>query len=147
MRYAIVIEKADGNFSAYVPDLPGCVSAGDSIQEAANKVIHDLERYVNILGTIANIAPLMGLLGTVFGMIEVFNSSLIQGTGNTGVLAGGISVALYTTAFGLIVAIPAAIFHRYFQRLIDSIVVTMEEEAIKLVDALHSDRRVDVKVT
>jgi biopolymer transport protein ExbB len=119
----------------------------DSIQEAANKVIHDLERYVNILGTIANIAPLLGLLGTVFGMIEVFNSILIQGTGNTGVFAGGISVALYTTAFGLIVAIPAAIFHRYFQRLIDSIVVTMEEEAIKLVDALHSDRRVDVTVT
>ena len=118
----------------------------DSIQEAATQVVHDLERYINILGTIANIAPLLGLLGTVIGMIEVFNSIMVQGAGNTGVLAGGISVALYTTAFGLIVAIPAMITHRFFQRRIDSIVVTMEEEAIKLVDALHSDRRVDVKL-
>jgi len=118
----------------------------DSIQEAANQVIHDLERYINILGTIANVVPLMGLLGTVFGMIEVFNAIMLQGSGNTGVLAGGISVALYTTAFGLLVAIPAMIAHRFFQRRIDSIVVTMEEEAIKLVDALHSDRRVDVKL-
>lgn len=118
----------------------------DSILEAAGQVIHELERYVNILGTIANVAPLLGLLGTVFGMIEVFNAIMIQGAGNTGVLAGGISVALYTTAFGLMVAIPAMISHRFFQRRIDTIVVTMEEEAIKLVDALHSDRRVDVKV-
>lgn len=118
----------------------------DSIQEAASQVIHELERYINILGTIANIAPLLGLLGTVFGMIQVFNSIMIQGTGNTGILAGGISVALYTTAAGLMVAIPATISHRYFQRRIDTIVVTMEEEAIKLVDALHSDRRVDVKL-
>lgn len=118
----------------------------DSIQEAANQVIHELERYVNILGTIANIAPLLGLLGTVIGMIEVFNAIMLQGSGNAGVLAGGISVALYTTAFGLIAAIPAMISHRYFQRRIDTIVVTMEEEAIKLVDALHSDRRVDVKL-
>lgn len=118
----------------------------DSIQEAASQVIHELERYVNILGTIANVAPLLGLLGTVFGMIQVFNSIMIQGTGKTGVLAGGISVALYTTAAGLVVAIPAMIAHRFFQRRIDTIVVTMEEEAIKLVDALHSDRRVDVKL-
>ena len=86
------------------------------------------------------------MLGTVIGMIQVFNAIMIQGTGNTEVLAGGISVALVTTAAGLIVAIPAMIFHRFFLRRIDSIVVTMEEEAIKLVDALHSDRRVDVKV-
>jgi biopolymer transport protein ExbB len=118
----------------------------DSILEAASQVIHDLERYVNILGTIANLAPLLGLLGTVFGMIEVFNAIMIQGSGNTAILAGGISVALYTTAAGLMVAIPAMISHRFFQRRIDSIVVGMEEEAIKLVDALHSDRRVDVKV-
>jgi biopolymer transport protein ExbB len=118
----------------------------DSILEAAGQVIHDLERYVNILGTIANLAPLLGLLGTVFGMIEVFNAIMLQGSGNTAILAGGISVALYTTAAGLMVAIPAMISHRFFQRRIDSIVVGMEEEAIKLVDALHSDRRVDVKV-
>lgn len=118
----------------------------DSVQEAAGQVIHDLERYVNVLGTIATVAPLLGLLGTVFGMIETFNEIMLQGSGNTGALAGGISVALYTTAFGLIVAIPATISHRFFQRRIDSIVVTMEEESIKLIDALHSERRVDVKL-
>ena len=118
----------------------------DSIQEAASQVIHELERYITVLGTIANVAPLFGLLGTVIGMIQVFNAIMIQGTGNTEVLAGGISVALVTTAAGLIVAIPAMIFHRFFQRRIDTIVVTMEEEAIKLVDALHSDRRVDIKL-
>lgn len=118
----------------------------DSVQEAANQVVHDLERYINVLGTIATVAPLVGLLGTVLGMIEVFNAIMIQGTGSTGALAGGISVALYTTVGGLVVGIPATISHKFFQRRIDSIVVTMEDEAIKLVDALHSDRRVDVKV-
>lgn len=118
----------------------------DSIQEAANKVIHDLERYVGILGTIANIAPLLGLLGTVLGMIEIFNGIMLQGTGNANVLAGGISIALYTTVAGLIVAIPATICHKFFLRRIDEIVVTMEDEAIKLIDALHSERRVDVKL-
>ncbi len=118
----------------------------DSVQEAANQVIHELERYLNVLATVANIAPLLGLLGTVFGMIQTFNAIMLQGNGDTAVLAGGISVALYTTAAGLIVAIPATIAHRFFQRRIDSIVVTMDDEAIKLVDALHSDRRVDVKL-
>ncbi|WP_020210368.1 MotA/TolQ/ExbB proton channel family protein [Gilvimarinus chinensis] len=117
----------------------------DSIEEAASKVVHDLERFVGVLGTIAAVTPLLGLLGTVFGMIEVFNAIMIKGSGNAGVLAGGISQALITTAAGLCVAIPAMIVHRYFQRHIDYLVVTMEEEAIKLVDALHSDRRVDVK--
>lgn len=118
----------------------------DSIQEAANQVVHELERYVNVLGTISTLAPLLGLLGTVFGMIELFSTIMLHGSGNTASLAGGISVALYTTAFGLVVAIPATICYRFFQRRIDTIVVTMEDEAIKLVDALHSDRRVDVKV-
>jgi len=118
----------------------------DSVQEAASQVIHELERYVSVLGTVANIAPLLGLLGTVLGMIEVFNAIMMQGSGSTGALAGGISVALYTPVGGLGVAIPATISHKFFQRRIDSIVVTMEEEAIKLVDALHSDRRVDVKL-
>lgn len=118
----------------------------DSIQEAAHQVIHELERYVGILGTIAAIAPLLGLLGTVFGMIKVFTAIMVEGSGNTAVLAGGISEALITTAAGLCVAIPAMICHRFFQRRIDSVVVAMEEEAIKLVDALHSDRRVDIKL-
>lgn len=117
----------------------------DSIEEAANQVIHDMERYLGALGTIAAITPLLGLLGTVFGMIQVFTEIMMEGTGNAGVLAGGISQALITTAAGLCVAIPAMIFHRYFQRRVDSLVVTMEQEAVKLVDALHSDRRVDIK--
>jgi len=117
----------------------------DSIQEAASHVVHNMERYVGTLGTIAAVAPLIGLLGTVFGMIEVFTAITSEGTGNPGVLASGISKALTTTAAGLCVAIPAMISHRYFVRHIDTLVVTMEQDAIKLVDALHSDRRVDVK--
>lgn len=118
----------------------------DSIQEAANQVIHDLERYIGALGTIANVAPLLGLLGSVFGMIETFNAIMLKGSGNAGVLAGGIAVALIATAAGLIVAIPATILHRYFIRRVDTLVVIMEEESIKLVDALHTDRSVDVKL-
>lgn len=117
----------------------------DSIQEAANQVIHSMERYIGALGTIAAVAPLLGLLGTVLGMIKVFVAIELQGTGNAGALAGGISEALITTAAGLLVAIPAMIAHRFYIRRIDSLAVTMEQEAVKLVDALHSDRRVDVK--
>jgi biopolymer transport protein ExbB len=117
----------------------------ESIQEAASHVIHELERYLNTLGTIAAVAPLLGLLGTVIGMIKVFTAIMLQGTGNAGVLAGGISEALITTASGLSVAIPALIMHRYFLRRIDGIVVTLEQETIKLVDVLHGDRKVDVK--
>lgn len=112
----------------------------DSIEEAANQVVHELERYLAILGTIAAIAPLLGLLGTVIGMIKVFTAIMVQGTGNAGVLAGGISEALITTAAGLTVAIPALIFHRFFERRIDSLAVVMEDQAIKLIDALHGDR-------
>lgn len=117
----------------------------ESIQEAASHVIHDLERYLNTLGTIAAIAPLLGLLGTVIGMIKVFTEIMLQGTGNAAVLAGGISEALITTAAGLSVAIPALIMHRYYSRKIDTVVITLEQETIKLVDALHGDRAVDVK--
>ena len=119
----------------------------DSIQESANQVIHEMERYLGALGTIAAIAPLLGLLGTVLGMIKVFTAIMLEGTGNAGVLAGGISEALITTAAGLTVAIPAMMAHRYFQRHVDGLVVFMEQESVKLVDALHSDRRVDVKNT
>ncbi|MGQ9425193.1 MotA/TolQ/ExbB proton channel family protein [Gilvimarinus sp. F26214L] len=119
----------------------------DSIEEAASQVIHDLERYLGAMGTIAAVAPLLGLLGTVLGMIKVFTNIMLEGTGNAGVLAGGISEALITTAAGLSVAIPAMILHRFFQRRVDSLIVTMEQDAVKLVDALHSDRRVDVKAS
>jgi biopolymer transport protein ExbB len=101
-----------------------------------------MERYLNALGTVAAVAPLMGLLGTVFGMIQVFSEIMIQGTGQANVLAGGISEALITTAAGLVVAIPALICHRILQRRVDEIVVFMEQEAIKLVDVLHGEREV-----
>jgi biopolymer transport protein ExbB len=110
----------------------------ESISEAASHVVHDLEKYLNSLGTVAAIAPLLGLLGTVVGMIDVFTQITTVGTGNANALAGGISEALLTTAAGLIVAIPALVMHRYFTGLIDAIVVDLEREAIKLVDAIHS---------
>lgn len=115
----------------------------ESIQEAAGHVVHDLERYLNTLGTIAAIAPLLGLLGTVVGMIKVFAEIMTQGTGNASALAGGISEALITTAAGLSVAIPALVMHRYFTGKIDGIVVELEQETIKLVDALHSEENTD----
>ena len=117
----------------------------DSIQEAASQVIHDLGKYLTILGTIAAVTPLLGLLGTVLGMIKVFAAIMLEGTGNAGVLAGGISQALITTAAGLSVAIPAMISHRYFTRKMDGLIVTMEQDAVKLVDVIHNDRRVDLK--
>ena len=116
----------------------------ECIEEAAARVIHDLERYLNALGTIAGIAPLLGLLGTVLGMIDIFSSFMGSGMTNAGSLAGGIAKALITTAAGLIVAIPALFFHRYLQRRVDELVVGMEQEAIKLVEVLQGDREVEV---
>lgn len=112
----------------------------ESIEETARKVILDLERHLNTLGTIAAAGPLLGLLGTVFGMIEIFASLMEHGAGDPSVLAGGISVALITTAAGLTVAIPSLIFHRYFERVVDEYVVAMEDEALSLIDILHGDR-------
>lgn len=112
----------------------------DSVEESAGQVTHDLERFITALGTVAAIAPLIGLLGTVFGMIEVFTAMVQVGTGNAAMLAGGISKALITTAAGLMVAIPALICHRYFERRIDGLAVAMEDQAIRLVDAMHGDR-------
>ncbi|SEQ78483.1 outer membrane transport energization protein ExbB [Azotobacter beijerinckii] len=116
----------------------------ECIEEAAARVIHDLERYLNALGTIAGIAPLLGLLGTVLGMIEIFGSFMGSGMANASQLAGGIATALITTAAGLFVAIPALFFHRYLQRRVDELVVGMEQEAIKLVEVLQGDREVDL---
>jgi biopolymer transport protein ExbB len=117
----------------------------ESIEEAAMHVVHDLERYLNTLGTIAAISPLIGLLGSVVGMMEIFSDIFSHGTGNSQILAGGISTALITTAAGLVVAIPALVMHRYFERKIDTIVVQLEQQSLKLVDALHSNRQVEVK--
>ena len=118
----------------------------ESIEEVANHVVHELERYLNTLGTVAAITPLLGLLGTVIGMIKVFTAIQLEGTGNTAVLAGGISEALITTAAGLTVAIPSLFFHRYFQRKVDELVIYMEQEALKLVEVLNADRTDDADV-
>ena len=110
----------------------------EQIEDVGRHVVHDLERYLNSLGTIASITPLLGLLGTVIGMIKVFAVITTQGVGDPGVLAGGISEALITTAAGLTVAIPSLMFYRYFRGRVDALVVTMEQEALKMVEALHS---------
>jgi len=112
----------------------------ESIEEAGRSVTHELERFLTSLGTIASIAPLMGLFGTIVGMIEIFGAS--TGTGsNPQALAHGISVALYNTGFGLVIAIPSMIFYRHFRGLVDSFVVEMEQQAIKLVEVVHGQRQ------
>ena len=112
----------------------------EAIEEVGRQVVHELERYLNTLGTIASISPLLGLLGTVIGMIKVFSVIVTAGVGDPGVLAGGISEALITTAAGLSVAIPSLMFHRYFTGLIDRLVIGMEEQALKLVEVIHGER-------
>lgn len=109
----------------------------ESMEETASAVVHDMERYLTALGTIASISPLLGLLGTVVGMIRVFAALVDTGIGNPGIFAGGISEALVTTAVGLGVAIPALIFHRYLQRKVDDLVVTMERQCAHLMDLVH----------
>ncbi len=115
----------------------------ESIEDAGRHVVLEMERFLNTLGTIAAITPLLGLLGTVIGMIKVFTAITEQGTGNAAILAGGISEALITTAAGLTVAIPTLIFYRYFQGRVDQLVCTMEQESIKMVEILHGERDID----
>ena len=109
----------------------------DSIEETGRHVVHELQRYLDTLGTVAAISPLLGLLGTVIGMVKVFAAITTHGVGNPTVLAGGIAEALITTAAGLTVAIPALIGYRFYSNRVDTLVVDMEKEAIKLVEALH----------
>jgi biopolymer transport protein ExbB len=111
----------------------------DAIEEAGRAVTHELERFLTTLGTIASISPLMGLFGTVVGMIEIFGSQGPTGS-SPQELAHGISVALYNTGFGLVIAIPATIFFRYFRGKVESLVVEMEQQASKLVDLVHGQR-------
>ena len=111
----------------------------DAIQEAGDPVAHEMEKFLSTLGTIAAISPLLGLLGTVLGMVDVFTDIMLQGTGNTAILAGGISKALITTAAGLSVAIPAVIFHRALTRKVDELLVLMEQDSAKLVEAIHTE--------
>ena len=112
----------------------------EAIEEAGRSVAHDLERFLTSLGTIAALSPLMGLFGTVVGMIEIFGSSTPT-TGNPGQLAHGISVALYNTAYGLIVAIPSMAFYRHFRRRIDELILEMEQQAVKLVEIANQERK------
>lgn len=112
----------------------------ERIEDVAAHAIHEMERFLNTLGTIAAISPLLGLLGTVIGMIKVFSAIVVHGSGDTAVLAGGISEALITTAAGLMIAIPALFAHRYLTRYIDELTVEMEAEAMKLLDAMHSEK-------
>jgi len=111
----------------------------ESIEEAGRAVTHELERYLTTLGTIASISPLMGLFGTIVGMIEIFGSQGPSG-GNPQQLAHGISIALYNTGFGLIIAIPSMIFWRHFRAKVDALVIDMEQQAVRLVEVVHGDR-------
>ena len=112
----------------------------EAIEEAGRAVTHELERFLTSLGTIATVAPLMGLFGTIVGMIEIFGSQT-PNSANPQQLAHGISIALYNAGFGILIAIPAMIFYRYYRGLVESIVVDMEQEAVRLVEVVHGDRK------
>ena len=152
VRQRIASDQLDGNFIDAVrrsSPLGRVLAAGlanrdedrevvkESIEDTGRHVVHELGRYLNTLGTIAGIAPLLGLLGTVFGMIQVFAAITEYGVGNPTVLAGGISQALITTAAGLCVAIPALVGYRYLRGRVDELVVYMEQEAMLLFDVLQ----------
>jgi biopolymer transport protein ExbB len=112
----------------------------EAIEDTGRHVVHELERYLNTLGTIATISPLLGLLGTVVGMIQVFSAITTQGVGNPSALAGGISQALITTAAGMSVAIPALMAYRYFRGKVNMLVIRMEQQALRMVEVLHGQR-------
>jgi biopolymer transport protein ExbB len=112
----------------------------EAINDAGRHVVAELERFLNTLGTIAEVSPLLGLLGTILGMIDVFSVIMEAGTGNAGVLAGGISMALITTAAGLFVGIPALMLHRFFDNRVDQLAIEMEEQALRLVEVLKGER-------
>ncbi|MDY0073157.1 MAG: MotA/TolQ/ExbB proton channel family protein [Thauera sp.] len=112
----------------------------EAIEEAGRGVAHELERFLTTLGTIAAISPLLGLFGTIIGMIDIFASQGVNGA-NPAQLAKGISIALYTTGLGLIIAIPSMIFWRHFRALVDSFIISMEQKAVKLVEVAHGERR------
>ncbi|HEX4986822.1 MAG TPA: MotA/TolQ/ExbB proton channel family protein [Burkholderiales bacterium] len=113
----------------------------ESIEEAGRAVAHELGRFLTTLGTIATMSPLLGLLGTIVGMIEIFGSQGPSGMANPAQLAHGISIALYNAAFGIIVAVPSLVFYRHFRARADSLVVEMELQAVKLVEIIHGQRQ------
>ena len=120
----------------------------EAIEDTGRHVAQELEKFLNSLGTVASVTPLLGLLGTVIGMIKVFTAITTQGVGDPAVLAGGISEALITTASGLSVAIPSLMFHRYFRGRVDELVVDMEKDALKMVEIMVGNReRTDLPET
>ncbi|MEX0951850.1 MAG: MotA/TolQ/ExbB proton channel family protein, partial [Gammaproteobacteria bacterium] len=116
----------------------------ESIEDVGRHVAHELDRFLNTLGTIASISPLLGLLGTVLGMIKVFAVITTEGVGDASILASGIAEALVTTAAGLMVAIPALLFYRYFRGRVDELVVTMEQDSLRLVEVMCGQREREV---
>ena len=120
--------------------MPLAMRSRERIEDTGRHVVHDLNRFLNSLGTVAAISPLLGLLGTVVGMMKVFHDITQYGVGDPGALAGGISQALITTAAGLLIAIPALIAYRYLRGRVEELVVEMEKEANKLIDALAAQR-------
>jgi len=117
----------------------------DAIEEVGRHVMHDLERYLTTLGTIAAISPLLGLLGTVTGMIKAFTGISTKGVSDPQVVSGGIAEALIATAAGLMVAIPSLIFYRLLRNKVDTLVINMEQEALKMVEVIHGDRERDIQ--
>lgn len=115
----------------------------EAIEESGRHEVHEMERFLNTLGTIAAVSPLLGLFGSVVGLMEVFSTMTTQGVGNPQALGAGISKIMIATAAGLAVAIPALIFYRYFQRKVDEIAIEMEQEAIKMVEVMQGERERD----
>jgi biopolymer transport protein ExbB len=111
----------------------------EAIEEAGRAAAHEMERFLTTLGTIATASPLLGLFGTVIGMIEIFGSQAPSGA-NPQLLAHGISVALYNTAFGIAISIPSLIFYRHYRNKVDTFVVEMEQQAARLIDTVHGER-------
>jgi biopolymer transport protein ExbB len=117
----------------------------ESIEDAGRHVVHELDRFIGALGTIASVSPLMGLLGTVMGMIQTFNAIQTEGVGDPAALGGGIAEALITTAAGLTVAIPALLGYKYLRGRVENLVVQMEKESIKLVQAMEAQQAEDAR--
>jgi biopolymer transport protein ExbB len=112
----------------------------ESIEEVGRHVAHDLDRFIGALGTIATASPLLGLLGTVLGMIKIFSVVSTEGVGDPGLLAGGIAEALITTVTGLFIAIPSLVLYRFFRARVDDLIITMEQEALKMVEIMLGER-------
>lgn len=113
----------------------------DRVEDAGRHAVHDLEKYLSALGTIAAIAPLLGLLGTVVGMIDVFSNIMLQGVGESQALAGGIAMALLTTAAGLFVAIPSLVAHRFFERQVENLSIDLEQQSALFIEAIRRKKQ------